>query len=87
MKKPPGFDRFLKLASRFIAGGRVPALLFAVARKSGRVKLAKTDLKLLQELLVAWVRGDYRGISSQALVTSETAWRSASKTSSCACHF
>lgn len=69
MKKPPGFDRFLKLASRFIAGGRIPALLFAVARKSGRAKLAKTDLKLLQELLVAWVRGDYRGISSQALVS------------------
>ncbi|WP_448682347.1 YkvA family protein [Pseudomonas nicosulfuronedens] len=69
MKKPPGFDRYLNLASRFLARGRVPALLFAVARKSGRVKLAKTDLKLLQELLVAWVRGDYRGVSSQALVS------------------
>lgn len=69
MKKPPGFDRFLKLASRFIAGGRLPTLLFAVSRKSGRVKLARTDLKLLQELLVAWVRGDYRGLSSQALVS------------------
>lgn len=69
MKKPPGFDRYLSLASRFLARGRVPALLFAVARKSGRVKLAKTDLKLLQELLVAWVRGDYRGVSSQALLS------------------
>jgi len=69
MKKPPGFDRYLNLASRFLARGRVPALLFAVARKSGRVKLAKTDLKLLQELLVAWVRGDYRGVSSQALLS------------------
>jgi len=69
MRKPPGFDRYLNLAGRFLARGRVPALLFAVARKSGRLKLARNDLKLLQELLVAWVRGDYRGISSQALVS------------------
>ncbi|WP_152221675.1 YkvA family protein [Pseudomonas sp. SCB32] len=69
MRKPPGFDRYLNLAGRFLARGRVPALLFAVARKSGRLKLVRSDLKLLQELLVAWVRGDYRGISSQALVS------------------
>ena len=69
MRKPPGFDRYLKLASRFLARGRVPALLLAVARKSGRLKLARADLRLLQELLVAWVRGDYRGISSQALLS------------------
>ena len=69
MKKPPGFDRYLDLAGRFLARGRVPALLFAVARKSGRLTLARNDLKLLQELLVAWVRGDYRGVSSQALVS------------------
>lgn len=69
MKKPPGFDRYLDLAGRFLARGRVPALLFAVARKSGRLKLARNDLKLLQELLVAWVRGDYRGVSSQALLS------------------
>ncbi|WP_371234084.1 YkvA family protein [Pseudomonas sp. QE6] len=69
MRKPPGFDRYLDLAGRFLARGRVPALLFAVARKSGRLKLVRNDLKLLQELLVAWVRGDYRGVSSQALVS------------------
>ncbi|MCR7558283.1 YkvA family protein, partial [Pseudomonas aeruginosa] len=46
-----------------------PALLIAVARKRSRLKLVKSDLRLLQELLVAWVRGEYRGLSRQALLS------------------
>ena len=68
MKKPPGFDHFLTLAGRFLSRGRIPALLLAVARKSSRRKLARSDLRLLQELLTAWVRGEYRGVSRQALL-------------------
>ncbi|MCY1272383.1 hypothetical protein D3C76_1047330 [compost metagenome] len=69
MKKLPGFDRYLSLASRFLARGRLPALLLAVARKRSRLRLVKADLNLLQELLVAFVRGQYRGISPQALLS------------------
>ncbi|MFZ5956468.1 YkvA family protein [Pseudomonas sp. QL9] len=68
MKKPAGFDRYLNLAERFLARGRVPALLFAVARKSSRLKLVKSDLKLLQELALATVRGQYRELNPKALL-------------------
>lgn len=68
MKKPAGFDRYLNLAERFLARGRVPALLFAVARKSSRLKLVKSDLKLLQELALAAVRGQYRELNPKALL-------------------
>ncbi|KAF1054402.1 MAG: hypothetical protein GAK43_00921 [Stenotrophomonas maltophilia] len=68
MKMPAGFDRYLALAERFLARGRVPLLLLAVARKSGRLKLAKADLRLLQELTVAVVRGQYRGLDPKALL-------------------
>ena len=66
MDAPRGFSRYLGIAERFLARGRVPALLIAVARKRSRLKLVKSDLRLLQELLVAWVRGEYRGLSRQA---------------------
>ena len=68
MDAPRGFSRYLGIAERFLARGRVPALLIAVARKRSRLKLVKSDLRLLQELLVAWVRGEYRGLSRQALL-------------------
>jgi uncharacterized membrane protein YkvA (DUF1232 family) len=68
MKKPIGFDRYLALAERFLARGRVPALLFAVARKSSRLKLVKSDLRLLQELALAAVRGQYRQVNPKALL-------------------
>lgn len=68
MKKPAGFDRYLALAERFLARGRVPALLFAVARKSARLKLVKADLRLLQELALATVRGQYRQLNPRALL-------------------
>ena len=67
MDAPRGFSRYLGIAERFLARGRVPALLIAVARK--RSRLVKSDLRLLQELLVAWVRGEYRGLSRQALLS------------------
>lgn len=73
MKMPRNFARYLPLAQRFIAGGRLPALLLAVARKSGkqgqRFTGLKDDLRLLQGLCLAWWRGEYRAISSQALLS------------------
>lgn len=68
MKKPAGFDRYLALAERILARGRLPALLLAVARKSWRLKLVKADLKLLQELAVATLRGHYRELDPKALL-------------------
>jgi len=72
MKAPWNFSRYLPLAQRFLSGGRLPALLLAVARKSGRQgqRFAglKEDLRLLQGLCLAWWRGEYRAISSQALL-------------------
>jgi len=72
MKAPWNFARYLSLAQRFLGGGRLPALLLAVVRKSGRQgrRLAdlKEDLRLLQNLCLAWWRGEYRAISSQALL-------------------
>ena len=72
MKAPWSFLRYLPLAQRFIAAGRLPALLLAVARKSdrqgGRLGALKEDLRLLQALCLAWWRGEYRGINPKALV-------------------
>ncbi len=47
MDAPRGFSRYLGIAERFLARGRVPALLIAVARKRSRLKLVKSDLRLL----------------------------------------
>lgn len=49
--------------------GRLPALLFAVARKGPRLGQLREDVRLLQALCVAWWRGEYRAISPRALVT------------------
>lgn len=72
MKMPRQFSRYLGLAERFLARGRLPALLLAVARKrghsGGRLAGVKEDLHLLQALCVAWWRGDYRRIERQALL-------------------
>lgn len=73
MKIPRNFARYLPLAQRFIVGGRLPSLLLAVARKSGkqgqRFAGLKDDVRLLQGLCLAWWRGEYRAISSQALLS------------------
>ena len=69
MKAPWNFARFLPLAERLLSRGRLPALLFAVARKGPRLGQLKEDVRLLQALCVAWWRGEYRQISPKALVT------------------
>lgn len=72
MNIPKRFPRYLSLAKRFLKAGRLPALLFSVARKRERLGQRFADvavqLKLLQALCLAWWRGDYRAISSQALL-------------------
>ena len=69
MKAPWSFARFIPLAERLLSRGRLPALIFAVARKGPRLGKLKDDVKLLQALCVAWWRGEYRAISPKALVT------------------
>ena len=69
MKAPWSFARFLPLAERLLSRGRLPALIFAVARKGPRLGKLKDDVRLLQALCVAWWRGEYRAISPKALVT------------------
>jgi uncharacterized membrane protein YkvA (DUF1232 family) len=72
MKAPKNFMRYQFLAKRFFKAGRLPALLLSVARKreklgSGFAEVAG-QLKLLQALCLAWWRGEYRAIDSQALL-------------------
>ena len=69
MSAPWNFARFLPLAERLLSRGRLPALLFAVARKGPRLGQLRDDVKLLQSLCLAWWRGEYRAISPKALVT------------------
>lgn len=72
MSIPRLFFRYLGLAERLLGRGRLPALLWAVARKrgrsGGRLDSVKDDLRLLQSLCVAWWRGHYRQIDRQALL-------------------
>ena len=69
MKAPWNFARFLPLAERLLSRGRLPALLFAVARKGPRLGKLREDVRLMQALCLAWWRGEYRSISPRALVT------------------
>ena len=69
MSAPWNFARFLPLAERLLSRGRLPALLFAVARKGPRLGRLREDVKLLESLCLAWWRGEYRAISPKALVT------------------
>lgn len=69
MKAPWTFARFLPLAERLLSRGRLPALLFAVARKGPRLGKLREDVRLMQALCLAWWRGEYRSISTKALVT------------------
>lgn len=73
MKTPWNFTRFLPLAQRLLGRGRLPALLFAVARKGNaqgnRLGKLKSDLRLLQALCLAYWRGEYRAISPKALIS------------------
>jgi uncharacterized membrane protein YkvA (DUF1232 family) len=69
MSAPWNFARFLPLAERLLSRGRLPALLFAVARKGPRLGQLREDVRLLQSLCLAWWRGEYRAVSSKALIT------------------
>ncbi len=72
MKAPWSFARFLPLAERLLSRGRLPVLIFAVVRKSqgpaSGFKQLKANAKLLQELCLAYWRGEYRQINPRALV-------------------
>ena len=71
MKPPFNSVRYLRLARRVLARGRLPALLLAVTRKGERgayfARLGD-ELRLLQGLCAAWWRGEYRAISREALL-------------------
>ncbi|PWB36083.1 hypothetical protein DCO48_01150 [Pseudomonas sp. SDI] len=69
MSAPWSFARFLPLAERLLSRGRLPALIFAVARKGPRLGKLKDDVRLLQALCLAWWRGEYRAVSPRALLT------------------
>ena len=69
MSAPWNFTRFLPLAERLLSRGRLPALLFAVARKGPRLGQLREDVRLMQALCLAWWRGEYRAVSPKALVT------------------
>lgn len=74
MKAPWNFLRYLPVAQRILAKGRLPMLLIAVAKKNrakgGMLGGLRDDLKLLQELCVAYWRGEYRAVSKQALIAA-----------------
>ncbi|MDZ5601339.1 YkvA family protein [Pseudomonas sp. RP23018S] len=69
MSAPWNFARFLPLAERLLSRGRLPALLFAVARKGPKLGKMREDLRLMQSLCLAWWRGEYRAISKKSLIT------------------
>jgi uncharacterized membrane protein YkvA (DUF1232 family) len=71
MKAPWSFTRFLPLAERLLSRGRLPALIFAVTRKvrGNRIGELKDDVMLLQALCMAYWRGEYRAISTKAILS------------------
>jgi uncharacterized membrane protein YkvA (DUF1232 family) len=73
MKAPWSLLKYLPMARRLMAAGRLPSLLFAVARKGsaegGRLGRIKDDLRLLQGLCLAYWRGEYRAISPKAILS------------------
>lgn len=74
MKAPWMYFKYLPMAQRVLAKGRLPVVLLAVARKrsarGGLLKGLREDLGVLQALCVAWWRGEYRAISKPALVAA-----------------
>ena len=72
MKTPWRLLKYIPMAQRVLARGKLPAVLLAVARKSasrgGLVKGLREDLGLFQALCIAWWRGEYRAVSKAALV-------------------
>jgi uncharacterized membrane protein YkvA (DUF1232 family) len=72
MKTPWNLIRFLPMAQRLLSRGRLPALIFAVARKGAgqgdRLGKLKDDLRLLQALCLAYWRGEYRAVSPKTML-------------------
>ena len=72
MKTPWRLMKYLPMAQKVLVAGRLPAVLIAVARKSssrgGLLKGLREDLGLLQQLCIAWWRGEYRAVSKPALI-------------------
>lgn len=77
MKLPSSFPRYLRLAKRYLAVGRLPMLLGAVSlkgmRQGGRLGKARDDIRLLGHLVAAWWRGEYRGVSKDAVLAAVAA--------------
>ncbi len=73
MAIPENLTRYLALAQRLLARGRLPSLLLAVSRKmrlkQGQVGRLRGDLDLLLGLCLAWWRGEYRALGAQALLS------------------
>lgn len=73
MKTPWNLIRFLPMAQRLLSRGRLPALIFAVARKGAgqgdRLGKLKDDLRLLQALCLAYWRGEYRAVSPKTMLS------------------
>lgn len=73
MKIPWNLIRFLPMAQRLLSRGRLPALIFAVARKGAgqgdRLGKLKDDLRLLQALCLAYWRGEYRAVSTKTMLS------------------
>jgi uncharacterized membrane protein YkvA (DUF1232 family) len=72
MKMPLKLLPYLPIARRLLAGGRLPGLLVAVARKGGSrgvMSRLREQLALLRQLCVAWWKGEYRAVSVQAMVS------------------
>lgn len=61
----------MPLAERLLGRGRLPALIFAVTRKSKHYRLGSLmeDVRLLQALCMAYWRGEYRAISGKSMIT------------------
>lgn len=72
MKIPWRLTRYLPLAARFLREGRLPELVRALGDKhtpqGQRFAAFKEDVHLLRALSLAWFKGEYRQISSQALL-------------------
>lgn len=70
MKMPWNLVRFLPIARRILARGRLPMLLASVVRKgqSRGVAGLKDDLGLLVALCRAYWKGEYRAVDPKALL-------------------
>lgn len=73
MNIPRQLKRYLRAAQALIGRGKLPDLLAAVRQKSvgesGRLGAVREDLQLLLGLCMAWWRGEYRTIGTQALLS------------------